>query len=490
MNKYKNLLEVLLWEYKLLPTQQKVFDLIIAWDHRWIWYYWWMGCWKSFLWAYMFAFLMISCPWIQLGLIRENLWDLIKTDWAFDIFITIMNDVIKKFWLDPDNAYKWDKKRNTFRLANWSILLLFHGLNPMNLRWMQFHGVWIDEINTLNYNVVREADKRIRSVCKRKYLKNYFFYWSSNPNSYDDWFYFMNEKEKDWKINKKKISVKWITKENTHLPEDYAENIQMWGWEEELEMYVKGNFVPKSEIIFYDFFLKEWKLTFHNNIFEEYKVKGKSYEVIAWYDHWTVSPSCFILWLQDLETNKIYIQDMLYLKHSTISMTALAIKGLYNRYNLEFNRSIIKADPAIFYKNQNSQYWIVSVSYYFINEWIIFSKAKNNINSFIDVFKDLYLNNMIMFNSNNCVELLKQIKKFRWKKDKHWKPQEVPADKQDDHALDAFKYSFIHKYIKKLIKPNKVKNSYKWNWISYNIDSNEEFNWENSIFYKSKWIFK
>ena len=66
-------------EIKLTENQQKAFEVLMDDYHTAIWYWWWAGSWKSYLWVIWLRRMCNQYPWVRYALVRDTIKNIKQT---------------------------------------------------------------------------------------------------------------------------------------------------------------------------------------------------------------------------------------------------------------------------------------------------------------------------------------------------------------------------------------------------------------------------
>jgi phage terminase large subunit len=298
--------------------------------------------------------------------------------------------------------YKENKAEHTIRFPN-GATIFFRGLDDFKkIRSLNLDFIWVEQAEETTYFTYQELKRRLRGeVGKKSYLQ---FILTYTPELEDDWNYTEAHRKGKGRI------IHFSYKDNPFLPESYIKDIEELE-EEDPELWIKYG-------------LGEFgKLT--NRIYNKWDEKPLPREP----DFWTAgvdfgynNPAAFLLigWID----GEPYIHREIYQRHLTNTDLIQKAKELLETKGLkpeDLNDVICDAAEP----DRIEEFYRAGFNA---------DGGVKNIEASIDRVKTVTVHI-----DPECVNTKREIKSYKYKKDKEGNILEIPVDKFN-HAMDAMRY--------------------------------------------------
>ena len=317
--------------FELTEKQSECWAVLTDNTYRNIWFGWWAGWGKSFVWVMWLWYMAWKYPWTRWFIGRRELSNLMKTTINTYYKMGQVYEIPKQF------MGKLDKKYNIIRFDNWSEILLLdcatQPADPLFTRFgsLELTGWFIDEANEIDEQAVTILKTRIARQKNKEYGLLPKLLCTFNP---DQWrvkrtFY---TPRKSWTLPEDTTFIPSLATDNDYIDPEYITQLRNSTDEVTKQRLLYGNF---------DWSWDAWKLFRHDEIedlFETYVEKSDvtyiSVDVARLGDDKTVI--CIWRWLECI---KIIQYD-----RNTIDEIAARVKDLEYMYWVSRRNIVVDAD--------------------------------------------------------------------------------------------------------------------------------------------------
>ncbi len=339
----------------------------------------------------------LQYPNARIGVFRQTLPSLRETSWREIV------ELLDKYKID----YKENKSNGLVTLSNGSTISFTPVDDEKKLRSLNLDYVYIEQCEEISEEAFIELDLRIRNEVSKKYGGQMLIV--VQPSNKSHWLYrlFYNEKAND--PDYKKVHFSYL--DNPFLPDEQKkvyEGLRETNYDRYLT-HTLGEWISSSKQIF----TNNWSVGFDRTYFNYY-VGGVDY---GWNN-----PACFLL--AGIYDGEVYVMGEVYKAEMTTSEFLEEIANLVASFDLTFNdvESVYadSADPEsieVFCRNGLNTYGSVK-----------------NVKAKIDTTRETKIHV-----SPECVNLIRELPMYSWKKNKDGELLEEPV-KRDDHSIDALCY--------------------------------------------------
>lgn len=279
---------------------------------------------------------------------------------------------------------------------------------PEKIKSLNLNIVWLEEATEFTYDDFIQVDLRVRRQGINK------IYMTFNPTSPQHWIY-TNFFDAGGALYDKSDRIKTHYKENPFLPKGYKQTLLGMKNKDEVyyKIYVLGEFASYQNIVYAENV---------NYVVTDFNVDEFN-EIIYGLDFGYNNPTCLLK--ISVKDSRMYIVEELYQQQLLTKDLINLMEGRINPNSYifcdsaepdrieELNRAGFNAVPA--YKN-----------------------VKDGIDT-VKNYSPIYIN-------SHCINLIKELRNYVWKKDTSGNNLDEPV-KVYDHAVDAMRYA-IATYIK------------------------------------------
>lgn len=316
-------------------------------------------------------------------------------------------------------------------LKNGSQLQGFNLQNHKRLTSLNISWFWIDEVTEIEESSFLQLQGRLRGQGARR------GWVTGNPNG-KDWVYntFVGQSRPDYAFFHAKTS------ENTHLPQDYVDNLRRYYPPEWVDRFMNGSFDVFEGQIF-----NEFSTTAHvihpNDVFQI----PKEWPRFRGIDHGIYHPTC-CLWAAMAPSGDLFIYDCYYQRNKLVSEHAAAI--LEKSGTDQFEWTVI--DPST---NRREAILGTTIKDEYRSLGIPTIDGNNAILDGISRVKELLRVDPVHAHPVHgrtgsprlhifptCAELIWEIAQYKWKDQRPGmdsKEREEPVDRHN-HAIDPLRY--------------------------------------------------
>lgn len=339
----------------------------------------------------------LKYPNSRIGVFRQTLPSLRETSWLE------IRSLLDKYKIE----YKENKSNGIITLSNDSTISFTPLDDEKKIRSLNLDFVYIEQAEEISEEAFIELDLRIRNENSKKYYGQMLLV--VQPSSRTHWLYRLFYQTKVNDSDYAKIHFSYL--DNPFLPEEQAkvyEGLKETNYERYLT-HTLGEWIAGSKQIFTD----NWSVGFDRNTFSYYTA-GADFG-------WNV-PSAFVLtgWYDE----ECYVLDEVYQAELTTDEFLDKIRECLVRNNLGFD------DLDGVYADASSPENIEV----FCREGLNTYPSVKNVNAKIETTK------MTRIHVHpRCVNLIRELEGYQWKKDKDGNILDIPV-KKDDHATDALMY--------------------------------------------------
>lgn len=424
-------------DIEFLPKQEK-FTMAVQYhpDAKFIWYVWWFGSWKTFIWCYNAILLSLRYPGNRWLVARQTLVDLKAT--TLNTFFEVLENVFKlKEW---DHRI-FDKSNSVLTFITWDTkqeqsTIMFSWLDEINkIKGMELGFFYVDEVDAVKEEVFLTLRWRLRN---KKAGRRVWFITSNSE--WKNWTYqiFIKHKRIPAEAQKNYFTFRASSLENKYLPSDYIETLMSFEW----SLY--------DRYVLWEFNIFEWQIftdfdpSIH--VIQPFAIDpNRGRQPIYWHDHWSYNPTAFLEWWIDFEWN-LYITREYYKANEIIEHHVDTLKRRWKTIWLKRQPEII-SDPSAFNKTQQptaQRPFPFAIADQYSDLWVSLTPANNEVLAGIDRVKQYFSMWKIKI-FKNCTTLVEEIEKYARAKDSSWYSLEKPI-KRNDHTVDALRYMIMTKF--------------------------------------------
>ena len=362
----------------------------------------------------------LEYPKARIGVFRQTLPSLRETAWREIV------ELLEEYKIE----YKENKSNGLVTLSNGSTISFTPVDDEKKLRSLNLDFVYIEQCEEITEEAFIELDLRIRNEVSKKYWGQMLIV--VQPSNKSHWLYRLFYQEKANDPDYKKIHFSYL--DNPFLPEEQAkvyEGLKETNYERYLT-HTKGEWISSSKQIF----TNNWDVGFDRQYFQYY-VGG-----IDW--GWN-SPACFLLC--GVYDEEFYVLGEVYKTEMTNSEFLDEIKALLIQNGLSFE------DIESVYADSADPEKIEVFCRHGLNTY----PSVKNVKAKIDTARETKIHI-----APCCVNLIREMPMYEWKKNKDGELLEEPV-KKDDHSIDALCYAVYG--VRGELSPDKPASTFSMNDI-------------------------
>ena len=339
----------------------------------------------------------LQYPNARIGVFRQTLPSLRETSWREIV------ELLNKYHIE----YKENKSNGLITLSNGSTISFTPVDDEKKLRSLNLDFVYIEQCEEISEEAFIELDLRIRNEVSKKYGGQMLIV--VQPSNKSHWLYrlFYNEKAND--KDYKKVHFSYL--DNPFLPIEQRkvyEGLRETNYDRYLT-HTLGEWISSSKQIF----TNNWSVGFDRRYFDYY---------VGGVDFGWNNPACFLI--AGIYDGEVYVLGEVYKAEMTTSEFLENIENLLSSLDLRFDQiESVYADSAdpesieVFCRNGLNTYGSVK-----------------NVKAKIDTTRETKIHI-----KEECVNLIRELPMYSWKKNKDGELLEEPV-KKDDHSIDALCY--------------------------------------------------
>ena len=334
----------------------------------------------------------------RIGVFRQTLPSLRETSWLE------IRSVLDKYNIE----YKENKSNGLITLTNGSTISFTPLDDEKKIRSLNLDFVYVEQAEEISEEAFIELDLRIRNENSKKYYGQMLLV--VQPSQKTHWLYRLFYQTKVNDPDYSKIHFSYL--DNPFLPEEQAkvyEGLKETNYEKYLT-HTKGLWVTNSKQIF----TTNWSVGFDRRYFNYY---------VGGVDYGYNNPACFLLC--GVYDDEFYVLGEVYKAEMTTSEFLEEIEHLLSRFELRYEdiESVYadSADPEsieVFCRHGLNTYGSVK-----------------NVKAKIDTARETKIHI-----KEDCVNLIRELPMYEWKKNKDGELLEEPV-KKNDHSVDALCYA-------------------------------------------------
>ena len=334
----------------------------------------------------------------RIGVFRQTLPSLRETAWREIV------ELLEKYQID----YKENKSNGLVTLSNGSTISFTPVDDEKKLRSLNLDFVYIEQCEEISEEAFIELDLRIRNEVSKKYGGQMLIV--VQPSNKSHWLYRLFYNEKVNNEDYKKVHFSYL--DNPFLPVEQRkvyEGLRETNYERYLT-HTLGEWVSSSKQIF----TTNWSVGFDRRYFNYY---------VGGVDYGYNNPACFLLC--GVYDDEFYVLGEVYKAEMTTSEFLEEIEHLLSRFELRYEdiESVYadSADPEsieVFCRHGLNTYGSVK-----------------NVKAKIDTARETKIHI-----KEDCVNLIRELPMYEWKKNKDGELLEEPV-KKNDHSVDALCYA-------------------------------------------------
>lgn len=340
----------------------------------------------------------LKYPNSRIGVFRQTLPSLRETSWLE------IRSVLDKYNIE----YKENKSNGLITLTNGSTISFTPLDDEKKIRSLNLDFVYVEQAEEISEEAFIELDLRIRNENSKKYYGQMLLV--VQPSQKTHWLYRLFYQTKVNDSDYSKIHFSYL--DNPFLPEEQAkvyEGLKETNYEKYLT-HTKGLWVTNSKQIF----TTNWSVGFDRRYFNYY---------VGGVDYGYNNPACFLLC--GVYDDEFYVLGEVYKAEMTTSEFLEEIEHLLSRFELRYEdiESVYadSADPEsieVFCRHGLNTYGSVK-----------------NVKAKIDTARETKIHI-----KEDCVNLIRELPMYEWKKNKDGELLEEPV-KKNDHSVDALCYA-------------------------------------------------
>lgn len=326
----------------------------------------------------------------------------------------------KSFLIDESWESSYNKKEHRLTLKNGSSLQIKTFEQSLDtFAGVPLDAVWFDE----------EPPKAIFRECLTRLIDRDGKYWlTMTPVEGMTWV-FDDLVQKDNNVEVIKINIK----DNKHIKSSSIAALGRDLDEEETKIRIEGEFVPRGGLVLREF-------DYEKNVIKP-GIPDKGWDWYVSLDHGYNNPTAVYWHAISLDATYVITFKEHYRSFWIVSQHAEFI----HEVNKDFNKqpTIYIGDPSITQRNAVTGR---SIQIEYRDAGIPIALANNEVKGGLNKMNE-YLKQVRWLITADCVNLLKEIRKYRWKTYQSSKvadqnnPREEP-NKKDDHGIDSCRYLF------------------------------------------------
>ena len=339
----------------------------------------------------------LKYPNARIGVFRQTLPSLRETAWREIV------ELLEKYHID----YKENKSNGVVKLSNGSTISFTPVDDEKKLRSLNLDFVYIEQCEEISEEAFIELDLRIRNEVSKKYGGQMLIV--VQPSNKSHWLYRLFYQEKVNDPDYKKIHFSYL--ENPFLPKDQAkvyEGLRETNYDRYLT-HTKGEWISSSKQIF----VNNWEVGFDRSYFNYY-VGGVDFGYNA--------PACFLLC--GVYDEEFYILGEVYRAEMKTQEFLSRIVDLLAEYDLTIS------DLDSVYCDSADPEKIQQFCDFGINAYPSVKDVKAKISTTQESKIHVH---------PSCVNLIRELPMYEWKKNKDGELLDEPV-KKDDHSIDALCY--------------------------------------------------
>ena len=340
----------------------------------------------------------LKYPNARIGVFRQTLPSLRETAWREIV------ELLEKYNID----FKENKSNGLVTLSNGSTISFTPVDDEKKLRSLNLDFVYIEQCEEITEEAFIELDLRIRNEVSKKYGGQMLVV--VQPSSKSHWLYRLFYQEKVNDPDYKKVHFSYL--DNPFLPVEQRkvyEGLKETNYDRYLT-HTLGEWISSSKQIF----TNNWSVGFDREYFNYY---------VGGVDFGWNNPSCFLLC--GVYDDEFYILDEIYRTEMTNSEFLEEIHNLLGKHNLGFRDLDAvycdSADPEkieVFCRNGLNAY-----------------PSVKNVKAKIHTTQETKIHI-----KECCVNLIREMPQYEWKKNKDGEILDEPV-KKNDHAIDSLCYA-------------------------------------------------
>ena len=340
----------------------------------------------------------LEYPNARIGVFRQTLPSLRETAWREII------ELLDKYNIE----YKENKSNGLVTLSNGSTISFTPVDDEKKLRSLNLDFVYIEQCEEITEEAFIELDLRIRNEVSKQYGGQMLIV--VQPSSKSHWLYRLFYQEKANDEDYKKVHFSYL--ENPFLPVEQAkvyEGLKETNYERYLT-HTKGEWISSSKQIF----TSNWDVGFDRRFFNYY---------VGGVDFGWNNPACFLLC--GVYDDEFYILGEVYRAEMKTSEFLSRIHELLDMHDLRLS------DIDAVYCDSADPEKIQEFCDYGLNSY----PSVKDVTAKIDTTRSTRIHI-----APSCVNLIREMPQYEWKKNKDGELLEEPV-KKNDHAVDALCYA-------------------------------------------------
>ena len=339
----------------------------------------------------------LQYPNARIGVFRQTLPSLRETAWRE------IRELLDEYKIEYDE----NKSNGIITLSNGSTISFTPTDDDKKLRSLNLDFVYIEQCEEISEEAFIELDLRIRNDIAKRYGGQMLIV--VQPSNKTHWLYRLFYQEKANDPDYKKIHFSYL--ENPFLPEEQAkvyEGLRETNYERYLT-HTKGEWISSSKQIF----TNNWTVGFDRSYFDYY---------VGGVDFGWNNPSCFLL--IGFYDDEAYVIDEVYGSELTTTEFLEQIDAMLKEHDLNFDEiDSVYADAA---DPQSIEI--------FCREGLNTYPSVKDVKAKIDTTRETKIHI-----AESCVNLIRELPEYEWKKNKDGELLEEPV-KKNDHSIDALCY--------------------------------------------------
>lgn len=337
-------------------------------------------------------------PNARIGVFRQTLPSLRETSWRE------IRELLEKYHIDFDE----NKSNGIITLSNGSTISFTPTDDDKKLRSLNLDFVYIEQCEEISEEAFIELDLRIRNEVSKKYGGQMLIV--VQPSNKSHWLYRLFYQEKANDPDYKKVHFSYL--DNPFLPEEQKkvyEGLRETNYERYLT-HTLGEWISSSKQIF----TNNWDVGVDRTYFNYY---------VGGVDFGWNNPACFLLC--GVYDDEFYILGEVYRAEMKTQEFLSRIHELLDSYELRLS------DLDAVYCDSADPEKIQQFCDYGINAY----PSVKDVRAKIDTTRETKIHI-----DQSCVNLIREIPMYEWKKNKDGELLEEPV-KKNDHAVDALCYA-------------------------------------------------
>ena len=233
---------------ELSPLQMKALKVLLDNEHTSVWFGWWAGWGKTYLWTIRLRLMCIKYPGVRYAMVRDTIKNVKATT------VKSMMKFFSDYNITEEYAGVLSPQNSLIRFKNWSEIVLVEWCNypsdPLYNRFgsLELTGAFIEESAECPIEWIEIIQTRVGRQKNEEYGILWKVLETFNPNPWHVYERYYQGKHKDWD---KSIFIKALVKDNPFIWEQYIANLERASDQIKRRLlYGEWNFDDNSRMLF------------------------------------------------------------------------------------------------------------------------------------------------------------------------------------------------------------------------------------------------